>query len=130
MKTAAFSKTDLKQLQHQLSDWRRQQTGLVRLPEALWSAATKLARTQGAGLVARTLRLDYYKLRAHVNGNAVPLNKPAAFVEVKGPDLPGTSPEECKVELFDGSGAGMTLVTRGDLSTLLALAQSFWSRPR
>ena len=130
MKPAAFSKTDLEQPQHQLSDWRHKQTGLVRLPEAMWRAATKLARTHGTGLVARTLRLDYYKLRARVKDNAVPLGKPPAFVEVKGPDLPGTSPEECKVELFDGSGAGMTLVTRGDLSTLLALAQSFWSRRR
>jgi hypothetical protein len=130
MKPAAFSKTDLKELQRQLSDWRRKQTGLVRLPEAMWSAATKLARTHGAGLVARTLRLDYYKLRARVNRNTFSLSKPPAFVEVKGPGLPGTSPEECKVELFDGNGAGMTLVTRGDLSTLLALAQSFWSRPR
>jgi hypothetical protein len=130
MKPAAFSKTDLKQLQRQLSDWRRKQTGLVRLPEALWSAATKLARTHGAGVVARTLRLDYYKLRARVNVNAVPLSKAPAFVEVKGPVLPGTPPEECKVELFDDSGAGMTLVIPGDLSTLLALAQSFWSRPR
>lgn len=130
MKPVAFSKTDLEQLQRQLSAWRRQQTGPVRLPEAMWSAATGLARTHGTGTVARTLGLDYYKLRTRVNGNAVPLNKPAAFVEVKGTDLPGTSSEECKVELFDGSGAGMTLVTRGDLSTLLALAQSFWSRPR
>lgn len=130
MKPAAFSKTDLEQLQRQLSDWRRQQTGIVRLPEAMWSAATKLARTHGAGLVARTLRLDYYKLRARVNGNAVPLSKPPAFVEVKDSDLAGSPPEECKVELFDGSGAGMTLVIRGGLSTLLALAHSFWSRPR
>ncbi len=130
MKPAAFSKTDLEQLQRQLSEWRHRQTGLVRLPEAMWSAATKLARTHGAGLVARTLRLDYYKLRARVNDNAVPVSKPATFVEVKGSDLTGTSPEECKVELFDGSGAGMTFVTRGDLSTLLALAQSFWTRPR
>jgi len=96
----------------------------------MWSAAALLARTHGAGLVARTLRLDYYKLRARVKDNAVPLRKPPAFVEVKGPVLPGTPPEEGKVELFDGSGAGMTFVTRGDLSTLLALAQSFWSRPR
>ena len=130
MKPAAFSKTDLKQLQHQLSDWRDKQTGPVRLPEAMWRAATKLARIHGTGLVARTLGLDYYKLRTRVNRKAVPLTRPPAFVEVKGADLPGTSPQECKVELFDGAGAGMTLSMRGDLSTLLALAQSFWSRPR
>ena len=130
MKPAVFSKTDLKRLQRQLSDWRDRQIGRVRLPEAMWIAATKLARTQGIGLVARTLGLDYYKLRARVNGEGVPRIEAPAFVELKSAALPGPSPEECKVELFDGTGAGLTLAMRTDLSTLLALAQNFWSRPR
>jgi hypothetical protein len=130
MKPADFSKTDLKQLQRQLSDWRHKQTGRVRLPEAMWIAATKLARTHGTGLVASTLGLDYYKLRSRVKGKPVPLPGPPAFVEVKGADLPETSSAECRVELFDGTGAGMTLPVRGDLSTLLALVQSFWSHRR
>jgi hypothetical protein len=130
MKPAAFSKTDLEQLQRQLSDWRHKHTGHVRLPEALWITAIKLARTHGTGPVARVLRLDYYKLRARVNGAAVPVTMAPPFVEVKNRDLSGISPEGDKVELFDGTGAGMTLPMRGDVSTLLALAQSFWSRPR
>lgn len=130
MKPAAFSKTDLKELQRQLSDWRNKQTGPVRLPEAMWIAATRLARTHGSGRVARTLGLDYYKLRARANRKTVLLTEPPSFVEVKGADLPGASSAEYKVELFDGTGAGMTLPVGGDLATLLALAQSFWRRPR
>ena len=130
MKRLAFSKTSLEHLQRQLSVWRRKQTGPARLPEAIWIAATELARTHGTGLVARTLRLDYYKLRNRVSGKTGPVTTPPAFVEIRAPQLPGVAPEEGKVELFDGTGAGMTLPMRGDLSTLLALAQSFWRRAR
>ena len=63
MTRRAFSTTDLHQLQGQLLAWRRKQSGRARLPEGVWSAATDLARTQGPSLVARALRLDYYKLR-------------------------------------------------------------------
>lgn len=130
MNPAAFSRTDLEHLQRELSVWRRKQTGPVRLPEAMWIAATELARTHGTGLVARTLRLDYYKLRSRAKSKTGPEATPPTFLEVKGSQLPGVVPEEGKVELFDGTGAGMTLPLRGDLATLLALAQSFWSRPR
>jgi hypothetical protein len=99
MKPTAFSKTDLEQLQRQLSDWRVKQSGPVRLPEAVWRAATQLARTRGTGLVAPTLRLDYYKLRNRVRDKTGPEATPPAFVEIKGPQLPGVVPEEGKVEV-------------------------------
>ena len=50
------------------------------------------------------------------------------FVEVKGEWMPGAGAEQSSVELLDGTGARMTLRVRGDVSTLLALAQSFWRR--
>ncbi len=130
MKRETFSETDLKQVQRQLSAWRKKKTGRSRLPDDLWVAATELAKTHGTGLVARILRLDYYKLRQRVSGTVSSLSAPAAFVEVKCPEIPGAWPEECKVELFDGTGAGMTVRVRHDLSTLVGLAQSFWRRPR
>ena len=34
------------------------------------------------------------------------------------------------VELSDGTGARMTLQVRGELPTVIALAESFWRRPR
>ena len=60
MTSPTFSPTDLRQLQRQLDTWRRQQSGRVRLPEAVWLSAATLAQRQGASLVARTLHLDYY----------------------------------------------------------------------
>jgi len=125
-----YSTTDLNQLRRQLSAWRREQSGRTRLPEALWRAATDLARTQGPSRVARVLRLDYYKLRKRLAVTASLLQAPPAFVELKGAPMFGTGPDESVVELSDGTGARMALRVRHDVATLVALAESFWRRPR
>jgi len=130
MTRPAFSTTDLNRLQRQLSAWRQKRTGRTRLPEAVWGAATDLARTQGPSLVARALRLDYYKLRQRLTGTSSFPTVPATFVEVKSAPLAGADGDESSVELVDGTGARMTLRVRSDLATLVALAQSFWRRRR
>ena len=126
----AFSTTDLNRLQRQLSAWRREQTGRTRLPEALWSAASDLARTQGPSRVARALRLDYYKLRKRLAATSSPLVTAPAFVELKEVPMSEAGPGESAVELSDGTGARMALRVRHDVATLVALAESFWRRPR
>ena len=126
----SFSPTDLRQLQRQLSTWRRQQSGRVRLPEAVWVSAATLAQRHGASLVARTLRLDYYKLRQRSAGCASPTEGAPAFVELQVAPERGPSCGEAAVELADGTGARMTLRVRGELPTVVALAESFWRRPR
>jgi hypothetical protein len=127
MKRETFSKTDLNQIQRQLSAWRRRKTGRSRIPDDLWIAATELAKIHGTGLVARVLRLDYYKLRERVCGMG-PSLPGAAFVEVKGAELASMGPEESVIELSDGGGGRMSLRVRADLSMLTALVQSFWRR--
>lgn len=124
----AFSTTDLNRLQHQLSAWRRRQAGRARLPETVWKAATELARTQSPSRVARTLRLDYYKLRERLAGTASLQRTTPTFVEVKSQWVSEALTDQAAVELSDGTGARMALRVRSDLSTLLALAQSFWRR--
>ena len=89
MTRPAFSTTDLNRLQRQLSAWRREQSGPPRLPEALWRAATDLARSQGPSRVARVLRLDDYKLRKRLAATASPLVTPPAFVELTGVPMSG-----------------------------------------
>ena len=125
-----FSPTDLRQLQRQLSTWRRQRSGRVRLPEALWQSAATLAQRHGASLVARTLHLDYYKLRRRSAGGASPTESAPAFVELQVAPALGPSGGEASVELSDGTGARMTLRVRSELPTVVALAESFWRRPR
>jgi hypothetical protein len=124
----AFSTTDLNRLQRQLSGWRRRQAGRARLPETVWKAATELARTQSPSRVARTLQLDYYKLRERLAGTSLLQRTTPAFVEVKSPWVSEAPTDQAAVELSDGTGARMTLRVGSDLSTLLALAQSFWRR--
>ena len=124
-----FSTTDLNRLQHQLSAWRRRQPGRARLPEALWRAATELARTKSPSLVARTLCLDYYKLQERLAGTSPLQTTTPTFVEVKGQWPSETLADQAIVELSDGTGARMILRVRNDVKTVLGLAQSFWRRP-
>ena len=123
-----YSTTDLNQLRRQLSAWRREQSRRTRLPEALWRAATDLARTQGPSRVARLLRLDYYKLRKRLAATTSLLPAPPVFVELKGAQMFGAGPGESVVELSDGRGARMTLRVRSEIATLVALAESLWRR--
>ena len=44
-------------------NWRRRRTSQERIPETLWSEAVELARRYGTWPAARSLRLDYNKLK-------------------------------------------------------------------
>ena len=130
MTNPTFSPSDLRQLHRQLSTWRRQQSERVRLPEAVWVSAATLARRHGASLVSRTLHLDYYKLRQRSLGGSSSTGGAPAFVELQVAPTLGPASGEAAVELADGTGARMTLRVRGELPTVVALAESFWRRPR
>jgi hypothetical protein len=130
MTNPTFWPTDLRQLQRQLSTWRRQQSGRVRLPEAVWLTAATLAQRHGASLVARTLHLDYYKLRQRSAGRSSPTGGVPAFVELQAAPTLGPVCGDAAVELSDGTGARMTLRVRGELPTVVALAECFWRRGR
>jgi hypothetical protein len=125
-----FSTTDLSELRHQLDQWRQSQAGVIRLPEALWVSAATLAQTHGVGPVARTLRLDYNKLKRQVPpASAAGLaSAPPAFVELRSRQwLPQTA-TACRIELSDRHGAKMTLELPCDPATVVCVAQAFWSR--
>lgn len=143
MSAETFTTSDLHRLQKQVYAWRRRQTGRVRLPEGLWRAATELARSEGPSRVARTLRLDYYKLRERVaprspavvvtssgGAEASSVRCRPEFVEVKLAQVPEVGGGESVVELCEGGAARMTLWVRGDSATLVALAESYWRRAR
>ena len=52
------------------------------------------------------------------------------LIQLKVADFPEVCAAESVVELCDGSAARMTLRVRGDSTTLVALAESFWRRRR
>ncbi|HOA62528.1 MAG: hypothetical protein KA191_15680 [Verrucomicrobia bacterium] len=129
MPRTQFSATDLKQLRHQLDRWRQCQSGTIRLPQALWTSAATLALTHGVGTVARTLRLDYNKLKRQVAAaaGALPL-APVSFVEVQPPECMAQAATLCRIELCDRAGAKMTLELPCDPATVVGVAQAFWRR--
>ena len=43
--------------------WRQSPSKGLRMPEALWKAAARLARAHGLSPVAKALGLDYYSLK-------------------------------------------------------------------
>ncbi len=125
-----FSTTDLNALRHQLDRWRQSQSGATRLPEALWTSAAILASTHGVGRVARTLRLDYNKLKRQVpqaSAAGMP-SAPPAFVELRPRQWLPQATTVCRIELSDPAGAKMTLELPCDPATVVGVAQAFWSR--
>ena len=101
----------------------------MRLPQALWTSAATLALTCGVGPVARTLRLDYNKLKRQVAppAPAVPL-APASFVELQPREWMPQAATLCRIELSDRAGAKMTLELPCDPATVVGVAQAFWRR--
>jgi hypothetical protein len=135
MNTPSFSSSDLPQLQRQLDTWRRRQKGRPHLPGALWDAAAQLSQEQGVSRVARTLRIDFYKLQRRVQSPSSASRRLLAtassgFVELK---LDATIPRPGSggvVELCDGPQRRLRLETGHDPTLWLALAEAFWrSRP-
>jgi len=130
MPRTKFSATDLDQLRHQLDRWRQSQAGVTRLPAALWTCAATLATTHGVGQVARTLRLDYNKLKRRVPqdpAHSGPI-APPSFVEIPPRALFAPASAMCRIELSDSAGAKMTVELPCDSAALVGLAQAFWRR--
>ena len=129
MPRTKFSATDINQLRHQLDRWRQSQSGVTRLPEALWTSAATLAITHGVGQVARTLRLDYNKLKRQVPSpaQAAPI-APASFVELRPREWLPQAATPCRIELSDPTGAKMTVELPCDPVTVVGLAQGWWRR--
>jgi len=128
MPRTKFSATDLNQLRHQLDRWRKSQSGTARLPVALWTSAATLATIHGVGPVARTLRLDYSKLKRQVPpapAHSVP-RAPPSFVELPPGALFSPAAGVCRIELSDPAGAKMTVDLPCDWATVVGLAQAFW----
>ncbi len=112
--------------------WRRADNVRSRIPDSLWAAAVKMARSYGICRTARALRVNYYALKKRVEqessaapglpeGGAV-----ATFVELASPASAGCC--ECTWELEDAGGAKMRVHLKGfQAPDLAALSRSFWN---
>jgi hypothetical protein len=110
---AALIPESIVRLQHRLEQHRSSQPGRGKLPEALWQAATELARQHGVHAVAHPLGLDYMRLKKRLLAvTGQPKDRPAmAFVELISPSA-ASKLEEWVVE-FESPRGGKTRIRCG-----------------
>ena len=129
MNAPTFSSTDLRHLQRQLKSWRQRQPGRPRLPVSLWEAAAALAAGQGVSRVARTLRINFHRLKSRVravSGVNRQLPPPSGFLELKLAAPPGPNSAIGMIELVAGPSRRLVIHTGGDPASWVALAEAFW----
>jgi hypothetical protein len=80
--------------------------------------------------VARTLRLDYLKLKRQVSQAPAPSVSLAtpAFVELRSSEWLPQAAAVCRIELPDPARVKMTVDLPCDPATVMGLAQAFWRR--
>src|SRR6516164_2944485 len=99
-------------LRQQIETWRKSRPPGQRMPEALWEAATQLAKEFGISPVQGILRIDYRGLEYRATGVNKSTSAKAAppvkttFVEL--PSLAATRRAEHTLELEDTAGRKMT----------------------
>lgn len=114
-------------MRRQLEAWRKTRHHRERIPEPLWAAMAKLAKSYGVSPVSGALGIDYYALKDRAIVSPRPASaSEAAFIEVK--PLPDSRTAACRVELEDRSGTKMTLHLDGGHLDALSLVQAFWRR--
>jgi hypothetical protein len=76
---------ELNQLGLRLKSWRRDHSAPTPIPSEIWRHAAELASAMGVATVAKTLRLDYSRLkRLSVGEGGITSVRPAAtFVELR-----------------------------------------------
>jgi hypothetical protein len=132
---AAGQARDLVRMRQRLDKWRGSHARGVAFPDALWSAAGRVAQRRGVHLTARALGLEYNKLKrmsgagvAWVPGRAKRPSgpKPMKFIEVSGV-LPA-SPSVCRLSLQNGNGQRLQLemAPSGATEMVLQLCRSGW----
>ena len=127
-KEAAEIPAGMRMVHGRFARWRKAHVGRRPIPESLWAAAAELAREHGVFQTAKTLRLDYVKLKqlttsAHsTQGKNVRRRTgrpvaPAAFMELLAPGAVGGS--ECLIEL-EGPHGKMRIQWKGATGADLA----------
>jgi len=118
---------ELGQLRERFEQWRQQKRDRrQRIPSALWDAAAGQARQRGVCLVARTLRLDYLRLKKRAS--SVPQQQRSSSMPFVECLLPGpAAASENVIELINRQGARMILrLPASSHHDWLEWAQLFW----
>lgn len=127
--------TDVEEARAELELWRKEHRRGSRFPPELWEEAVRLARIHGVSPIARTLRLNYDRLKSQVAGakkrraKRPRTSSTPTFVEVGVATAPESA--QCVIELENSGGDRLTirLARTSDLD-LATLAKALWPRRR
>lgn len=130
IKSKEFS-SQLEGVRRELALWRQQRKHRERIPETLWRAMARLARTHGVSRVSHALRIDYHGLKRRSGESQRTVSraepKAATFLELKMP-----APVEASgwvAELEDRSGARLTLrMVQNNQAGMIGLVRVFLNR--
>lgn len=103
--------------------WRSTRESRDRIPESLWNAAVDLSASYSTFRIAKTLRLDYNKLKHRIQERSSQ-RSPSGFVEVKVASLFSAAP--CIVELRSPSGFELKIQVDATFQSQLPELVSFF----
>ena|ERR1039458_4128092 len=117
-----------------LGRWRASAQRGRRIPEALWEAAARLARTYGVSRISGALKLSYYDLQRRAGGERAVSPQPPApptFIQLPASTLSAGVDLRGKVEVVHGSGCRLILhLPEAKVEELLPLVQAFLGQRR
>ena len=127
--TEAFA-SSLEQVAKHFETWRKTSRTRQPIPEHLWKSAVELSSFYPASRIAKTLRLDYAKLKSRIEDadtrRKSDLEFPPSFIEL---DL-GTSDkttDECILEVKSSNGSQLKMHWKGSRSfDPLEVCKAFW----
>ena len=122
---------EMARLESQLTEWRATNQRPTPIPAEIWKGAAKLSEQLSISEVARTLRLDYSKLKRLVDGAVLPMKSSqlATFVEFQPAQFTqGVGTLSCALEVESPGGGVMRArldgVGPGDLGTVFRMFAS------
>ena len=127
--SAPATRPSLEEVKRQFENWRETRRTRSPIPSDLWTSAVSLAKEHSICKIAKTLRLDYNKLKRRVQAEQAqePPQPDHSFIELEfTSSLPRT---EYLLETEDRHGSKLKMQLKGpDLPDALEILSTFWSK--
>ena len=122
----------IESVRREFEDWRESRKLHEPIPTELWKAAASLCTTHRAYIIARKLRLNYTKLKEHLDAAQADLpaketSTEADFVDFGFAAFPGAC--EYVIEMQDPQGGKMRFQFKGNQSPdPMEICKVFWGK--
>ena len=127
--SAPATRPGLEEVKRQFEHWRETRRTRSPIPNDLWTSAVSLAKEHSICKIAKTLRLDYNKLKRRVQAEQAqePPQPDHSFIELEfTSSLPRT---EYLLETEDRHGSKLKMQLKGPgLPDPLEILSRFWSK--